>query len=44
MQHDIIAQFPDSHRERWKLNLIVMGKENKSAMALTVGTPTAIAT
>ena len=43
MQHDITAKFQDGHSEQWKLNMVAMGTEEISAMALTVGTPTAIA-
>jgi saccharopine dehydrogenase-like NADP-dependent oxidoreductase len=47
MQHHFKLGFPDDGKvvmEEWKLNLIAMGdaKAGKTAMALTVGTPTAI--
>ena len=40
----MIVDFQNGDVERWKLNMIAMGdaKTNKTAMALTVGTPTAI--
>ena len=47
MQHHMKIEFDpvtDQAPEEWKLNLIAMGdaKAKKTAMALTVGTPTAI--
>ena len=40
----MLVEFPNGKQERWKINLIAVGdvENKKTAMALTVGTPTAI--
>jgi len=44
MLHNILVRFDNGKEERWKISLIASGdiKRKKSAMALTVGTPTGI--
>lgn len=47
MRHEFIVRWPDRTREEKGINFVVYGKpaaEGHSAMALTVGFPTAIAT